>query len=151
MHICAVCVVWLWSGPTQSVMCVSAEHKAVCSKTIRPERVNTLPREPLTHDPAGLSAPLNMTIHPLYRTRVCVCFPFLDALVHMHECLSPYIYLCARKSCIIAIVDAGPCADCVLWCDGTMNWLISALGRAPCDAPRGLICMDMCGNQNKDQ
>lgn len=87
-------------GPTQSVMCASAEHKAVCSKGICPERVNTLPGEPLTHDPAGLSAPLNMTIHPL--RGMCVCFFFFLPLfgcshVRVHGCLSPYV--CARLAC----------------------------------------------------
>ena len=78
-------------------MCVSAEHKAVCSKAICPERVNTLPGEPLTHDPAGLSAPLNMTIHPL--RGMCVVFfffPFLDVLMCtcMDVCLHTSVRVC---------------------------------------------------------
>lgn len=114
---CMYIVMWyvlvcVWGGPTQSAICVSTKHKAVCSKLIGPERVNTLPREPHTHDPAGLSAPLNMTIHPL--GGMCVCFPFLDVLMCtcMNLCLRKCLFLCA----LIAHIHSKhvlPCCECV--------------------------------------
>ena len=76
MCVCVCVCVCVCCGPTQSVMCVSAEHKAVCSAAICPERVNTFPGEPLTHDPEGFSAPLNMTIHQPAGVCVCVFFFF---------------------------------------------------------------------------
>lgn len=117
--------------PSQS--CVRAEHKAVCSKSIRPERVNTLPREPLTHDPAGLSTPLNMTIHPLHGTRARVCSLFGCSYVLMHGCLPPYFYalnahICVRSIlfCCVASVYAHARRS-MCRCDWMINWLISAL------------------------
>lgn len=97
MCIWVLACVCLWSHPVSHV-CVSAEHKAVCSKATRWERANTLPREPLTHDPAGLSAPLNMTIHPLHGTRVCVCvFPFWLCTC-MDVCLLMFTCICALNA-----------------------------------------------------
>lgn len=142
LHVC-VCV---WGGPTQSVMCVSVEHKAVCSRPIGPERVNTLPSAPHTHDPAGLSAPLNMTIHPLHGTCVClrVVFSlFLDALMCACTvvCLRTAVRVCASITHVhhIALwarvhMRTGPCAGvCTLvW---LTDWSVHSAGARLC-APR---------------
>lgn len=125
-------------------MCESAKHKGVCSKWIGPERVNTLPTEPHTHDPAGLSAPLNMTIHLLPGTCVCVyvlMFTHTDFCLHasMHD---PSLNVHFELGCACALTHTRTPPRLVNW---------SLLSVRPGRPVWGLVCMDMCGNQSRNR
>ena len=100
-----------------------------------------------------------MTIHPLHRMCVCVCvcvcvcdsvcvhacvYPFfLD--VHMPASVSSYIYVHLLHRTAPGSVHAWAR---VHGCDSLIDPCTQRGGGC---APRGLGCMDMCGNQNKDR
>ncbi len=89
--------------------------------------------------------------------RVCVCayFPFLDRFMCtcMDVCLQMHMYILSMFCYTVSAYAHAHRPICRRVYSNVTVWLTdwSVHSAGPGAAPRGLICMDMCGNQNKDQ